>query len=110
MVTVPLYILVCVGGFPIYCDRLSSIRFWLDNGIQEGDGAILLVVVHCKLYGWVNTVNVFKEVSFVIFLLDDKCIIHIPEPHSRVGWQFFELFAQSTPYRGWPLWNLLGIP
>ena len=67
MVTVPWQILICVAGFPMYCDRQSTISFWLDSGIQEGDGIILLVVFHCKPDGWVNIVNVFKEVLFVFF-------------------------------------------
>ena len=83
MVTVLLYILICVGRFPIQNDRQSTIKFWFNNGIQEGDGTILLVIFHCKLYGQVNTINVFKEALFVIFLLDDKCVIHIPQSHPR---------------------------
>ena len=71
-----------MGGLAIYCDRYSTIGFRFDNGIQEGDDTIHLLV-HCKLYGQVNTVNVFEEVLFVIFLLDDLSIIHIPQPHSR---------------------------
>ena len=63
----------------------STISLWFDNGIQEGDGTIILVVFHCKLNGQVNTINVLKEVLFVIFLLDDTCVIQIPKPHSR-GW------------------------
>ena len=34
--------------------------------------SILLVVFHCKPYGWVNIVNVFRYVLFVIFLLDEN--------------------------------------
>ena len=85
MVTVPLYILIHVGGLPIYCYRQSTIGFWFDSGIQEGDGMIILVVFLCKLYGQLKTVNVFKVILFVTFLLDDRSIIHIPESHSR-GW------------------------
>ena len=58
MVTVPLWLLVCVGGFPVYSDRQSPISLLFYNGVQEGDGTILLIVLHCKLDITVNTVNV----------------------------------------------------
>ena len=43
----------------VYCDRQSTISLWFDNGIQEGDDRIFLFVFHHKLYGQVNTINVF---------------------------------------------------
>ena len=47
-------------GLPcIYCDRQSTTGFWFDNNIQEGDGTIFFVVLHCKLYCRVNIINVF---------------------------------------------------
>ena len=52
----------------------------LNNGVQEGDRPILLVVLHCKLYGRVNTVYVLKEALFVDLLVDDKGVIHKPAP------------------------------
>ena len=55
------------------------------NGVQEGDGTILLIVLHCKFYGRINTVNVLKEVLFVGFLVDDKGVIHKPAPEPG-GW------------------------
>ena len=42
--------------------------------------APFLVVFHCEPYGQVNTINVFQEVLFMFFLLDDKSVSHIPEP------------------------------
>ena len=50
----------------------------LYNGVQEGDGTILLIVLHSKFYGRVNTVNVSEEVLFIDFLVDDKDVIHKP--------------------------------
>ena len=58
---------------------------WLYSGVQEGDGTILLIVLHCKFYVRVNTVNVLKEVLFVDFLVDDKGVIHITAPEPG-GW------------------------
>ena len=58
MVAVPLYVLVHVHRFPIYSERQLTISLWFYSGIPEGDEAILLVAFHCKLYGWVSTVNV----------------------------------------------------
>ena len=49
-------------------------------GVEQGDGAILLVVLHCKLYSRVNTVDVLKGALFVDFLVDDKGVTHKPAP------------------------------
>ena len=56
--TVSLYVLVCVGRFPVHSDGQIPITLWFNNGVQEGDGTILLIVLHCKLDGRVNAVNV----------------------------------------------------
>ena len=66
---------------------------------------ILLVVLHCKLYGRVNTVDVLKEVLFVDFLVDDKGIVHKPVQNLGGMEQCLELFVLSTPCRGWLQWN-----
>ena len=66
-------------------DREPS-TLWFDNSIQEGDGAILLVVLYCKPYGRVNTVDVLKEALFISFLVDDKGVIYIPVPEPGGGW------------------------
>ena len=106
MVTVPLYVLVSMSGFPVHSDGQCAINLWFDNGVQEVDGPILLVVLHCKPYGRVNTINVLKETLFVDFFVDDKGVIHIPapEPGDGVG-QYLELFVPSTPCRGWLQWG-----
>ena len=78
MVTIPLHVMISVCRFPVHSDGKCAISLRFDNGVQEGDGPILLVVLHCKLYGRVNTVDVLKEALFVDFLVDDKGIIHIP--------------------------------
>ena len=51
---------------------------------KKGMDPSLLVVLHCKLYGRVNTVNVLKEVLFIDLLMDDKGVIHKPVPEP--GW------------------------
>ena len=43
MVTVPLYILVSMCGFPVYSYGQRTISLWFNNSVQEGDGPILLV-------------------------------------------------------------------
>ena len=70
---------VCMGFQYTVMDSVPSASGF-DNGVQEGDGPILLVVFHCKLYSRVNTVYVLKEALFVGFLMDDKGVIHIPAP------------------------------
>ena len=72
---------VGVCRFPIQSNKQLIISLWFYNGIQDGDGTILLVVFHCKLHGKVNT-----------------------NPHTGAitrGWgQYLELFALSIPYIG----------
>ena len=85
-----------MSGFPVHSDGQCAISLWFNNGVQEGDGPILLVVLHCKLYGTVSTVNVLKKALFVDHLVDDKGVIHIHAPEPR-GWgQYLELFVPST--------------
>ena len=105
MVTVPLYILVCMCGFPVYSYGQRTISLWFNNSVQEGDGAILLVFLYCKPYGRVNTVYVLKEALFIGFLVDDKGVIYIPALELG-GWgQYLELFAPNTPCIDWLLWG-----
>ena len=105
MVAVPLQVLVSMSGFPVHSDGQCAFSLWFNNGVQEGDGPILLVVLCCKLYGRVNTVYVLKEALFVDFLVNDKGVIHIPAPEPG-GWgQYLELFVPSTPCRGWQQWG-----
>ena len=92
-------------GFPVYSYGQRTISLWLDNSVQEGDGAILLVVLYCKPYGRVNTVDVLKEALFVGFLVDDKGVIYIPAPELGGGGQCLEVFAPSTQCIGWLLWG-----
>ena len=73
-------------GFPVYSNGPRTISLWFNNSVQEGDGAILLVVLYCKPYGRVNTVYVLKEALFVSFLVDDKGVIYILAPELG-GWQ-----------------------
>ena len=75
-----------MSGFPVHSDGQCAISLWFNNGVQEGDGAIPLVVLHCKLNGRVNTVYVLKEALFVDLLVNDKGVIQIPVPNlGRVG-------------------------
>ena len=67
-----------MSGFPVHSNGQTTINFWFYNGIQERDGTILLIVIHCKFYGRVNTIDVLKEVIFVNFLVDDKGVIYKP--------------------------------
>ena len=60
-----------------------AISLWFDNGVQEGDGPILLVVLYCKPSCRVNTIDVLEEALFVGFLVDDKGVIHKPAPEPR---------------------------
>ena len=88
-------------GFPVYSNGQITISLWFNNSVQGGDGPILLVVLYCKPYGWVNTIYVLKEALFVSFLVDDKGVAYIPAPELG-GWgQYLELFVLSTPCINW---------
>ena len=65
---------------PVYSDGQRPISLWFDNSVQEGDGAILFIVLYCKPNGRVNTVYVLQEALLVGFLVNDKGVIHIPAP------------------------------
>ena len=89
-------------GFPVYSYGQRTISLWFNNSVQEGDGAILLVVLYCKPYDRVNTVDVLKEALFIGFLEDDKGVIYIPAPEPGGGEQYLGLFVLSTPCIDWP--------
>ena len=91
-------------GFPVYSNGQRTISLRFDNSVQERDGAILFVVLYCKPYGRVNTVNVLKEALFVGFLVDDKGVIYIPAPELG-GVQYLELFVLSTLCISWLQWG-----
>ena len=74
-----------MSGFPVHSNGYTTISLWFYYGVQGGDGTILLIVLHSKFYGRVNTVNVLKEVLLVDLLLDDKGVIHKLAPEPR-GW------------------------
>ena len=40
-----------MSWFPVHSDEQFTISLWFDNGVQEGDGPILLFVLYCKPYG-----------------------------------------------------------
>ena len=64
VVAVLLEVLVCMSGLPVHSNGQTTINLWFYSGIQEGDGTILLVVLHCRFYGRVNTIDVSKGSHF----------------------------------------------
>ena len=50
---------MCVGFLYTVMDNLPSVSGFTMVSRKGMAGTILLVVFHCKLYGWVNTVNAF---------------------------------------------------
>ena len=84
-----------MSGFSVHSDGQCAISLWLDNGVQEGDGPILLVVLHCKPYGRVNTVYVLEEALFVDLLVDDKGVIRIPAQESGGLWAVLRAFCSK---------------
>ena len=74
-----------MSWLPVHSDGSATNFLWLYNGVQEGDRANILIVLHCKFYGRVNTVCVLKEALFIDFLVDNKGVIHKPAPEPG-GW------------------------
>ena len=92
---IPLLVLVCMCGFPVHRDGETTISLWFDNGFQEGDGPILLTVLHCKPDGRVITVNLLKTVFFVDLLVDDKGVLQKPVPKPRVWGAVLRAFCSK---------------
>ena len=86
-------------GFHVHSYGQRTITLWFDNSVQEGDGPILLVVLYCKPYGRINTVDMLKEALFVGFLVDDKGVIHIPVPEPGVGAVLRAFCSKCSMYR-----------
>ena len=84
-----------MSGFPVHSDGECAISLRFNNGVHEGDGPILLVVLHCKLYGRFNTVYVLKEALFVDLLVDDKGVIDIPVPEPEGLWSILRAFCSK---------------
>ena len=89
---VPLQVLICVGAIPIHCYGQCISSLWFDYGVQEGNGIILPVVLHCKPYGWVNNINVFWEVLLMVFWMTNVSSIY---PSQSLGgeWQHLKAFC-----------------
>ena len=92
-------------GFPVHSYEQSTISLWFDNSVQEGDGPILLVVLYCKAYSRVNTVDVLKEALFVASLWMTKVLSTYLHQNLGGGGQCLELFVLSTPCRDWSQWG-----
>ena len=90
-----------MGRFPVHSDRQSPISIRIYNGVQEGDSPILLIGLHCKLDGRVNTVNVLYEFLFIDFPVPTTYLCQ----NLGVRGQYGEHFAQSAPYISWLQWG-----
>ena len=69
----------------VWLSFLYTVRdnVWSGSGlamVSKAGMAPFLLVLHCKPYGWVDTINVFQKVVFIFFLLKGKCVIYIPKP------------------------------
>ena len=51
--------LICIGGFPVYCGTEGVVWFYGDKSVQERKCA-LLCWFHCELYVWVLVVDVLE--------------------------------------------------
>ena len=97
-------------GFPVYSYGQRTISLWFNNSIQEGDGPSLLIVLYCKPYGRVNSVDVIEEALFGDFLVDDKGVIYIPAPELR-GWgAVLRAFCSKYSIYGLATMGLTGEP
>ena len=97
--------------FPVYSDgqRTISLRFY--NSVQERDGTILFVVLYCKPYGRVNTVDVLQKPCLLASLWMTKVSsTYLPQNLGVGGVQYLELFVLSNPCISWLQWGWLGNP
>ena len=42
---VPLQVMVSMSGFPVHSDGQCAISLWFNNGVQEGDGPIVYILL-----------------------------------------------------------------
>ena len=84
VVAAPMEVLSVWLGFLYTEDIWVLFWSWRDSGVQERDGAIVLVIFHGELEMWVNGINVMEELLAMFYLLDDTGVIFIPE--SKRGW------------------------
>ena len=80
VMTVPMQVLVCIGGFfTCTCDK-CLILFWCDQCVQEWDRTICPCVFCCLFGGTIYVVDTLKEAFFVFCVLYHKCVIYKPLP------------------------------
>ena len=86
--------------FSVHSHGQIPISLWVYNGVQEGDGTILLLGLLCKLDGRVNTVNAFRRSClWSSFWMTNVSSTYLNQSLWG-GVQYWELFAQSTPCIG----------
>ena len=111
MVTILLQVLLSMDGFAVNCNREGMVCLQCDQGIREEDSPIVLVAFDCELYFWIYTADMIQKYLYIGLLLDDKSVIHIPEPMpGRVGGQTVELPLPNVPCTGWLQLDLLEKP
>ena len=97
VMTIPLQVLVSMGGFSIHRNRKVIICLRYDQGIKEWDGTILLIIFYCKLYCWIYFIYVIQE-----YLFWDSCWmtkVSSTSPYQCLGGlrQYGGLLFQNTP-------------
>ena len=85
VLTVPVQVLISVCWFSVDCSLKCAVGPWCDLGVQEGKKPTLIWFHHCELYVRVLCVDVVKKLLTVFCLLDDKGVIHKPEPQVGGG-------------------------
>ena len=83
MIAIPWEVQISVCGLPVYPYGEGSIWFWCYDGVQKGDGTIIIGFLNSKLDGRIPCVDVTEELFFVWLMLYHKGIINIPLPHPR---------------------------
>ena len=80
MAAVPVEVLVCVSGFPVYKDCEGIVGSQGNKGVWVSYETIILWIFYSKLDVWVNKVDILEELVTMSSLLDAKGVIHIPKP------------------------------
>ena len=74
--TIPLSVLVSMGGLVVHPYAKGIICLWFDQGIKKRDSPILLISFDSELYAWIYTVDMIQEKLCIGLLLDDPRVIH----------------------------------
>ena len=94
-----------MDGFAVNCNGKGMVCLGFSQGMQERNSPNFQVTFDCELYWWIYNVDMVHKYLFIGLLLNDKNVIHIPEPMPGEWGQTGVILFQDAPYRSWPNWT-----